>query len=68
MIEYTNLQKNYALYAKEYEEATIQVFREVSYILGKKTEQFEKSFASYLGVNVNMKMFYIIYGYYYQAL
>lgn len=50
MIEYTSLLKNYNLFKEEYEEASLRALRSGWYILGPELEQFEKSFAEYLGV------------------
>ncbi len=44
-----NLGRQYALYAKEYEEKAVQVLRTGWYVLGSEGEQFEKEWAEYTG-------------------
>lgn len=50
MVAYTSLKNNYNLYAEEYEQAALRVFRCGWYILGPELEAFERAFAKYLGV------------------
>lgn len=50
MIEYTSLKRNYDLFRSEYEEAVLCALRSGWYILGPELDDFEQSFASYLGV------------------
>ncbi|WP_026527622.1 DegT/DnrJ/EryC1/StrS family aminotransferase [Butyrivibrio sp. VCD2006] len=50
MIEYTSLLQNYNLYKEEYESAVLKAFRSGWYILGPELDEFEKSFADYLGI------------------
>lgn len=50
-IEYTVLKRNYNLYKEEYETAVLRVLRSGWYILGPELENFEKSFAQYMGAS-----------------
>jgi dTDP-4-amino-4,6-dideoxygalactose transaminase len=44
-----NLQRQFSLYANEFEQKAIDVLRSGWYILGKETSEFEKEFAAYIG-------------------
>lgn len=50
MIMPNNLQRQYSLHAKEYEEKAIEVLRSGWYILGREVENFEKEWAEYVGM------------------
>ena len=50
MVKYTDLIKNFELFKEEYENAALGVLRSGYYILGPKLDEFEKAFASYIGV------------------
>jgi len=49
-VEFTVLKRNFEAHQSEYEEAALRVLRSGWYILGMELEEFEKEFASYLGV------------------
>lgn len=49
-IDFVKLQRTYARYAAEYEEAALRALRSGWYILGKEMEDFEEQFARYQGV------------------
>lgn len=51
MIEFNSLIKSYNKHAEEYETSVLNTMRSGWYILGNELMQFEKEFASYLGVN-----------------
>ena len=44
-----NLQRQYELYAEEYEKKAVEVLRSGWYILGNETASFEKEWATYIG-------------------
>lgn len=48
-VEYTALRRNFELYQKEYEEATLRALRSGWYILGPELTAFENEFAEYMG-------------------
>lgn len=48
-VEYTALRRNFELYQKEYEEATLRALRSGWYILGPELKAFEDEFAEYMG-------------------
>ena len=50
MVEFIDLSANYRYLKEEYDEAVHRVLNSGWYILGREVENFEKSFADYLGV------------------
>lgn len=49
-MEFVNLKSNFELYKSEYEDALLKATRSGWYILGPELQNFERSFADYLGV------------------
>lgn len=50
MVEFVKLQRQYELFAGEYEAAVLRALRSGWYIMGKELEAFEGQFADYLGI------------------
>lgn len=50
MVEFVKLQRQYELFAGEYEAAALRALRSGWYIMGKELEAFEVQFAEYLGM------------------
>ena len=50
MVEFVKLQRQYELFAGEYEAAVLRALRSGWYIMGKELEAFEGQFADYLGM------------------
>lgn len=50
MVEFVKLQRQYKLFAGEYEAAVLRALRSGWYIMGKELEAFEGQFADYLGM------------------
>ncbi len=48
-VAFTDLKRQYDIYAQEYESAALRVLRSGWYVLGKELEAFEKRFAEYVG-------------------
>lgn len=49
MVEFVKLQRQYDLYASEYEEAALRAMRSGWYILGNELKTFEEQFSQYMG-------------------
>lgn len=49
-VEFSDLQRQYDLYAPEYEEAVLRAMRSGWYIMGTELEDFEVKFGEYLGM------------------
>ena len=50
MVEFVKLQRQFELFADEYEAAALRALRSGWYIMGRELEAFEERFAAYLGV------------------
>ena len=49
MIMQNDLQRQFSLYANEYEQKAIEVLRSGWYIMGNELEAFEREWADYIG-------------------